>query len=105
MARRRLTMVGKFKTAPEIPVPARGEAGLASSLVTTWGLGPPERRSRSEIPDLIAINSHGGPRNPGDRRAAGCRIELPGKFGSGSRISLFSAIMPACNIGCFYMEA
>ena len=43
---------------PETPAPTRGEAGMASSLVITWGWGPPERRRLAEIPDLIAINSH-----------------------------------------------
>ena len=45
---------------PETPAPTRGEAGMASSLVSTWGWGPPERRRRAEIPDLIATNPRGG---------------------------------------------
>ena len=44
---------------PETPAPTRGEAGMASSLVSTLGWGPPERRHRAEIPDLISINPHG----------------------------------------------
>ena len=32
---------------------------MASSLVSTWGWGPQERRRLAEIPDLIAINPHG----------------------------------------------
>ena len=32
---------------------------MALSLVSTRGWGPQERRRRSEIPDLIAINPHG----------------------------------------------
>ena len=41
---------------PETPAPPRGEAGMASCLASTCGWGPPARRRRAEIPDLIAIN-------------------------------------------------
>ena len=44
---------------PETPAPTRGGSGMASSLVSTWCWGPPARRRRAEIPDLIAINPHG----------------------------------------------
>ena len=58
---------------PETPAPTRGEAGMASSLVITWGLGPPERRHRAEIPDLIAIKSQGGLPQSGE-------ADFPGTF-------------------------
>ena len=68
-----------------------GGSGMPSSLVITWCLGPPERRRRAEIPDLISINSHGHPRSPGRPiargipREVGRRIQLPRKSPGKSR--------------------
>ena len=108
-----------------MPEPVRGKAGMASSLVSGHqvGPGPPARRCRAEIPGLIEINPHGQLPESGDAasnfpgnypgnleahetpRAIFRGMHFPGnpasrkftgKFGRGSRTSLFSAILRQC---------
>ena len=83
---RRSGKVGRVRSlGPDTPAPTRGEAGAASSLGLKWEWGPPKRRISSGIPDLIEINSRGGPPKsaatdfPGNSRAGGRRVQLPGE--------------------------
>ena len=54
---------------------------MASGLAITWGCGPPSKRRREWIPDVISINSYGDRPQSGatdfNGNAPGCRTPRP----------------------------